>query len=133
MLKIPFFFLSLIEIKMASCVKCGKPIGLLEYALGNSKQLGLCKKCRKITKWCDNCIYMLTISMEDASIIRCIKYGYNLSNKKDWTTAINCQDFTSKIVTANGKSKKNNENHASSKISKTTFSKTRKRKPDGWF
>jgi len=133
MLKIPFSFLSLSEIKMVSCVKCGKPIGLLEYALGSSKHLGLCKKCRKTAKWCDNCVYMLTISMENASIIRCIKYGYNLSNKKDWTTATNCQDFTSKIVTANGKAEKNNESQASSKISKTTFSKTRKGKPKGWF
>ena len=68
---------------MASCVQCGKPIGLIEYTLGDSNQLGLCKNCRKTQKLCDNCAFMLTISMEDSAIIRCIKYGYNLTNKKD--------------------------------------------------
>lgn len=40
---------------------------------------------------------MLTISMEDSAIIRCIKYGYNLTNKKDRKKAANCKDYTSNI------------------------------------
>lgn len=86
---------------MATCVKCGKPIGLIEYTMGESKQVGLCKSCRTTEKWCDDCVHMLTISMEDSSVNRCIKYGYDLSKRKDWKTAANCQDYTSKIVPKN--------------------------------
>jgi len=112
---------------MATCVKCGKPIGLLEYALGDSKQLGLCKTCRTKGKWCDDCVYMLTISMEDSSVIRCIKYGYNLSNKKDWKTAANCQDFTPKIEAKDQKQGKNTKNN------KTTPLKRAKKESRSWF
>ena len=82
--------------KMACCVKCRKPIGLLEY-IGDSEHLGLCKSCRKQENWCDECINFLTISIENSTVIRCLKYGYDLSNKKDWKAANNCPDFTTKI------------------------------------
>jgi hypothetical protein len=90
---------------MASCVKCGKPIGLIEYALGDSEQLGLCKSCRMVEKWCEDCVYMLTITMEDSSVYRCIRYGYDLSKRKDWKTAANCKDYTPKIAPKNSKQK----------------------------
>jgi len=87
---------------MASCVKCGKPIGLIEYALGDPKQIGLCKSCRKTTKkGCSDCICMLTITMKDSAVVRCIKYGYDLSNRKDWKTAANCQGYTAKVIDKN--------------------------------
>jgi hypothetical protein len=89
---------------MASCVKCGKPIGLLEY-IGDAKQLGLCKKCRKTHHWCDQCINFITITIQNSPVTRCLKYGYDLSNKKDWKTANNCPDYTSK--TATNKKKQN--------------------------
>jgi hypothetical protein len=41
---------------------------------------------------------MLTITMEDSSIIRCMKYGYNLSDKKTWKTAANCKSYTAKVI-----------------------------------
>ena len=86
---------------MASCVKCGKPIGLMEYALGDSEQLGLCKSCRTTKKWCNNCICMLTITMKGNAVIRCIKYGYDLSNRKNWKTATECKGYTAKIIDKN--------------------------------
>jgi hypothetical protein len=113
---------------MASCVQCGKPIGLIEYTFGDSNQLGLCKNCRKTQKLCDNCGFMLTISMEDSAIIRCIKYGYNLTNKKDRTKAANCKDYTSKIPTDPRKTK--NKTHQKTKSSS---SKARKGNHNGWF
>ena len=67
---------------------------------------------------------MLTISMGN-SVLRCIKYGYDLSKKKDWTTVANCPGFTPKITTKSRKPKKDNKNRASSKMNKTTFSKAR--------
>jgi len=91
---------------MASCVKCGKPIGLLEYTLGDSKQLGLCKKCRKNENWCNDCTNFLTIKTGNTAVIRCLKYGYDLSNKKDWTAANNCPDFTNKTAENNKKKTK---------------------------
>jgi len=68
--------------------------------------MGLCKNCRKTEKYCDDCVYLLTISMKDSSVIRCIKYGYELPQKKDWKTAANCPDFTPKIKTKTPKTKK---------------------------
>jgi len=117
---------------MASCVKCGKPIGLIEYALGESKQVGLCKSCRKTEKWCDDCVYMLTISMEDSSVMRCIKYGYNLSKRKDWKTAENCHDYTPKIAEKNPKQKKNSKNKTTTPNKRPT-QKRRTPEPNGWF
>jgi len=83
---------------MASCVKCGKPIGLIEYTLGDSKQRGLCKTCRKNQNWCDHCINFLTITTRDnTAVSRCLKYGYDLTDKKTWKNAANCPDYTTKI------------------------------------
>lgn len=119
---------------MASCVQCGKPIGLIEYTLGDSNQLGLCKNCRKTQKLCQNCAFMLTISMEDSSIIRCIKYGYNLTNKKTWLTAQKCQDYTPKIPTDPRKTKNNkNKPQPKTKTSSLTKPKPKKGKSNGWF
>ena len=132
-MKTPFTALVIDEIEMATCVKCGKPIGLLEYTLGDSKKVGLCKTCRLTEKWCDDCVFMLKISMEDSSVFRCIKYGYDLSKRKDWTKANNCQDFTPKIMASSQKPKKDTKSKASSRINKASSPKTRKGKPNGWF
>jgi len=86
---------------MASCVKCGKPIGLMEYALGDSRQFGLCKSCRTTKKWCNSCMHMLALSLKDDTLIRCTKYGYDLSNQKNWKSAANCQDYMAKTVDKN--------------------------------
>jgi hypothetical protein len=118
---------------MASCVKCGKPIGLIEYTLGESKQVGLCKSCRTTEKWCDDCVYMLTITMEDSAVNRCIKYGYDLSKKKDWKTAANCQDYTPKIIEKNPKQKKNNKNKTKTGVNKRTIPKRKTPETNGWF
>jgi hypothetical protein len=75
---------------------------------------------------------MLKISMEDSSVFRCIKYGYDLSKRKDWTKANNCQDFSPKIAD-NRKPKNDDKSRASPRKNRTTLSKTRKGKPNGWF
>ena len=86
---------------MASCVKCGKPIGLIEYVRGNSKQFGLCKSCRTTRKICDTCTHMLSLTVKDGALTRCTKYGYDLSNQKNWKTAVDCQGYIAKIVDKN--------------------------------
>ena len=118
---------------MASCVKCGKPIGLIEYALGGSKQVGLCKSCRTTEKWCDDCVYMLAISMENSSVMRCIKYGYDLSKRKDWKTAENCKDYTPKMAPKSPKQKNNTKNKAKATLNRRPTQKRRTPEPNGWF
>ena len=83
---------------MASCVKCGKPIGLVEYVHGDSRQFGLCKSCRTTKQWCNSCIHMLTLNFSDGTVIRCTRHGYDLTNKKNWRSAANCQDYVARTV-----------------------------------
>jgi hypothetical protein len=75
---------------------------------------------------------MLTISMEDSSMNRCIKYGYDLSKHKDWKTAANCKDYTPKIAPKNTKQKKNNKNKTTS-LNKRTNQKHKTPESNGWF
>lgn len=120
---------------MASCVKCGKPIGLIEYTFGESKQVGLCKRCRKIQKWCDDCAYMLTISVEgeNGSVNRCIKYGYDLSKRRSWKIAANCQDYTSKNASKDStKTGNGNKLVAHAGLNRHTTPKREELKADGW-
>jgi len=87
---------------MTSCIKCGRPIGLIEYISGDAKQQGLCKSCRTSgDKWCSDCIHMLVIRDGDTSVLRCIKFGYDLSKRKDMTSAANCEAFMPKVVDKN--------------------------------
>ncbi|HML02167.1 MAG TPA: hypothetical protein VK487_02210 [Candidatus Bathyarchaeia archaeon] len=118
---------------MVSCVQCGRPIGLLEYTLGDSNLLGLCKNCRKAQKQCDNCLYMFIISMENSPIVRCIKYGYNLTDKKSWAKAANCQYYTPKIPTDSRKPQNTNRARTASKANKTVIARAGKEKSKRWF
>jgi len=83
---------------MASCVSCGKPIGLLEYTWGDSKKLGLCRSCRNREKWCDDCEYMFRVNGDSSQGLRCLKRGCDLSSPRDWRMATNCQDYKPKVV-----------------------------------
>jgi hypothetical protein len=71
--------------------------------------------------------------MEDSSVIRCIKYGYDLSNKKDWKTAANCQDFTPKIEAKYQKSGKNTKTKKTTVSNKRVSPKQVKKESRGWF
>lgn len=77
---------------------------------------------------------MLTISMEDSSVNRCIKYGYDLSKRKDWKTAANCQDYTSKIVSKNSaKLKETKKIKARTGLNRRNSPKRKASEAKGWF
>jgi hypothetical protein len=114
-------------------VQCGRPIGLLEYTLGDSNLVGLCKNCRKAQKQCDNCLYIFIVSMENSPIVRCVKYGYNLTDKKSWAKAANCQYFTPKTRQTLENPKITNKARTASKTNKKIVPKARREKPKGWF
>jgi hypothetical protein len=87
---------------MATCVKCGRPIGLIEYVSGDSQHHGLCKACRTNgDKWCKDCVHMLAIRNGETSVLRCIKFGYDLSKRKDWTCANNCKAYATRVIDKN--------------------------------
>jgi len=44
---------------------------------------------------------MLVIRDGDTSVLRCIKFGYDLSKRKDMTSAANCEAFMPKVVDKN--------------------------------
>jgi hypothetical protein len=76
---------------------------------------------------------MFIINMENSPIVRCVKYGYDLTDKKSWVKAANCQYFTPKIPKDSRKPQNINRARTASKANKTIVSKARKEKPKGWF
>lgn len=84
---------------MATCSKCGKRIGLLEYVSAVESRRGLCKECRTERKLCYNCIHYLKLSdvLGKPTVARCLKYGYDLSNQKNHVTAGNCPFFSTTL------------------------------------
>jgi hypothetical protein len=71
--------------------------------------------------------------MEASSMNRCIKYGYDLSKRKDWKTAADCKDYTPKIAPKNPKQKKNNKNKTTTSSNKRTNQKRKTPESNGWF
>ena len=86
---------------MATCSKCGKRIGLLEYVSADTSRRGLCKECRAEKKLCSSCIHYLKLSevMGKSSVARCLKYGYDLSNHRNHVTANTCPFFSTTLPT----------------------------------
>jgi hypothetical protein len=76
---------------------------------------------------------MFIVSMENSPIVRCIKYGYNLTDKKSWAKAANCQYFTPKTRQTLESPKITNKARTASKTNKTIIPKARREKPKGWF
>jgi len=72
------------------------------------------------------------LSMENSPVIRCIKFGYNLTDRKDWTKAADCQYYSPKVP-ADSRKRQSNKARTASKTSKAIVSKARKGKPKGWF
>jgi hypothetical protein len=44
---------------------------------------------------------MLSLNFKDGTVIRCTRYGYDLTNQKNWKSAANCQDYVAKTVDKN--------------------------------